>query len=228
MTDEDALAALEGAGDPAKAAEMASYHKAPRRYLGVANPQIDALVAAWRAERDVAGRVRLAAALWDSDLHEARLAAAKLLIQARIPEDEPLVWAELQRWVPQFDAWAMADHACKAIERRLVAVPERLDAVARWTEEPNMWVRRAALVATLPWTKQNHPSPAESAARERILDWAAALVADRDWFMQKAVAWWIRSLSAHDPARARAFLDGPGAGLKPFARRDAARRMGPS
>ncbi len=228
MTDEDALPALEAAGDPAKAAGMAARHKAPRRYLGVASPEIDALVAGWRAERDVAGRVRLAAALWDSDLHEARIAAAKLLTQARIPADEPLVWAEVLRWVPQFDAWAIADQACKAAERRLVAAPERLDLVEAWTRDPDRWVRRAALVATLPWTRRNHPSPAETAARERILGWAAALAGDRDRLVRTAVSGWIRSLSAHDPARARAFLDGPGAGLTPSARSDAGRGIDPA
>lgn len=221
----EALATLRAVADPAKAAEMAAYHKAPREYLGIGVPVIEAAVAGWRAVADLPARVALAAALWDSDIHEARLAAAKLLTQARLGDGDPLVWAEFQRWVPAFDAWAIADHACKAGERRLVAVPERLDLVEPWVGDANMWVRRAALVATLPWTRQNHPTPTEEAARDRILGWAAALAADRDWFIQKAIGWWLRSLSLHDPARVTAFLAGPGTALKPFARREATRRM---
>ena len=34
-----------------------------------------------------------------------------------------------------------------------------------------------------------------------------------------AVAWWLRDLSKHDAARAEAFLDGPGQGLKNFAKK---------
>lgn len=226
MTPEDALGALRAAADPAKAVDMAAYHKAPRVYLGLANPAIDAAVADWRAALDLPGRVALAARLWDSDLHEARIAAAKLLTQARLGDGDPLVWAEFLRWVPDFDAWAIADTACKAGERRLVADPSRLDTVETWTLDPNKWVRRAALVATLPWTKQNHPDGAERAARDRILGWAADLVADRDWFIQKAIGWWLRSLSLHDPARVTAFLAGPGTNLAPFARREAQRRPG--
>ena len=225
MSPNGALDALRALGDPTKAAEMAAYHKAPREYLGVAVPAIEALVADWRATRDVAGLVALAGGLWDSDVHEARVAAAKLLTKARYPEYEALVWAEFLRWVPTFDAWAVADHACKAGERRLVADPDRLDVVETWTTDANRWVRRAALVATLPWSKSNHPSPAETGARERILGWAAGYVSDPDRFIQKAVAWWLRSLSIHDADRARAFLDGPGRDLKPFARKDAARRI---
>jgi len=227
VTPADARAALEAAADPVKAPEMAAYHKAPRGYLGLVLPAMEPLVADWRGSLDVPGRVALARGLWDSDVHEARIAAAKLLTQARIREAEPLVWAEVLRWVPSFDAWAVADHACKAIDRRLVADPARLDIVETWTADPTMWVRRAALVATLPWTKARHPSPQEAAARDRILGWAAGYVADHDWFIQKAVGWWLRSLAPHDPDRVRAFLAGPGRGLKPFARREAERRLPP-
>ena len=220
-----ALDALRALADPAKAAELASYHKAPRDYLGVPVPAIKALVADWRAALAVPDLVALAAGLWDSDIHEGRVAAAKLLTRARYHDHEPLVWDEFLRWVPTFDAWAIADHACKVGERRLTADPDRLDVVESWTSDPNLWVRRAALVATLPWTKSNHPSAAETAARDRILGWAAGYVSDPDWFIQKSVSWWLRSLSIHDPDRVRAFLDGPGRDLRPFARKDAASRL---
>lgn len=219
-----ALDALKSLGDPQKASEMARYHKAPRVYLGIANPQIDALCKEWRADLDIAGRLSLATTRWDSDIHEARVAAAKLLTQARIKGDAD-VWAEITRWVTQFDAWAVADHACSAGSRRLVAQPARLDEIEAWTVSDSMWVRRAALVMTLPWTKQNHPSKDELAARDRILGWAAGYVTDPEWFIQKSISWWLRSLSKHDPDRVRAFLEQYGAWMKPFALKDAARTL---
>lgn len=220
-----ALDGLTALADPLRAAEMRAYHKAERVYLGLGVPCVEALVAEWRLDASVPERVALAADLWDTDIHEARIAAAKLLTQARLGPEDPLVWDEFLRWLPGFDAWAIADHACKAGERRLAADPARLDIVEGWITDPNRWVRRAALVATLPWSKQNHPSSEETAARERILGWAAHLVADRDWFIQKSIGGWLRALSIHDPERVRAFLAGPGADLKSFARRDAARRL---
>lgn len=223
---ETALPLLEALADPASAAEMAAYHKAPRRYLGVPVPQVEALAAEWRAEASLDDRIALAAALWDSDIHEARVAAAKLLTQARIRPDEA-VWTLVQSWVPQFDAWALADHACKAIDRRLVADPTRLDTVEGWITHPNMWTRRAALVSTLPWTKQNNPTPADLAIRDRVLGWAATLAPERDWFIQKAIAWWLRELSKHDPERVRAFLAAHGERMKAFARVEAGRLLEP-
>jgi 3-methyladenine DNA glycosylase AlkD len=219
-----ALAALEALADPGKAAAMAEYHKVARRYLGVPVPLLEPLVAGWRAALDLDGRVALAAALWASDLHEARLAAAKLLTQARIRPDAA-VWDLFLSWVPQFDAWALADHACKVGERRVMADLARLDEVERWTVSEHLWTRRAALVVTLPLARLNHPRPAERAARDRVLGWASGFVADRNWFIQKAVAWWLRDHSRHDPAAVSAFLAGPGQGLKPWAQREAARHL---
>ena len=93
----------------------------------------------------------------------------------------------------------MADHACDAGNRRLIADPARLDQVETWTTIENMWTRRAALVMTLPWTKQNFPKPADLAIRDRVLGWAAQLVTDKDWFIQKAIAWWLRDLGQTRP-----------------------------
>jgi 3-methyladenine DNA glycosylase AlkD len=225
VTGPEALAALEARGDAKKADEMAAYHKASRRYLGVQVPEIESLVDEWRAAATLDDRLALASALWDTDVHEARVAAAKLLIQARIrPDDEP-AWRLIASWVPTFDAWAVADHASKAGERRLVADPRRLDEVETWVASGHLWTRRAALVMTLPWTRDRFPKPADLAVRERVLGWCELLAPDRDWFIQKAVAWWLRDLSKKDPDRVRAWLDAYGATLKPFARKEAARHL---
>jgi 3-methyladenine DNA glycosylase AlkD len=226
ITTKTAIAQLRAAGDPAKAADMHKYHKVDRPYLGVANPVIDAHVKEWRAEVDLEERLALAKGLWKGNTHEGRVAAAKLLTQARIRPDDAGAWALIASWVPDFDAWAVADHACIAGQKRLVADPTRLDEVEAWTTSDHMWTRRAALVMTLPWTKQNHPKPADLAIRERILGWAAGDVTDHDWFIQKSIAWWLRELSKHDPDRVRAFLEKHATDMKPFAVKEAGRKLG--
>lgn len=224
MTLDDALNALKAKAQPGRDAEMAAYHKVDRPYLGVANPDTNDLVKTWRQSLDVAARLPLAKALWDTNIYEARLAAAKLFTQARMrPDDE--IWALLVRWVPDFDSWAIADHVAMAGQKRLMADPSRLDEVETWTTSDQFWTRRAALVFTLPWTKQNFPKPAELVARDRILGWAASYVDDPEWFIQKAVAWWLRDLSRHDPDRVIAFLEQYGSRMKPFAQKEAARHL---
>lgn len=224
MTLDAALEALQAGREPGRADGMAAYHKQSRDVLGIPNPYLNDLARTWRQNLSVPERVALADKLWQTNVFEARIVAAKTLTQARIKDDDA-VWRLIALWVPDFDSWAIADHACNAGERRLVADPSRLDEVEGWTRSDHMWTRRAALVITLPWTKQNHPSAEDLAIRDRVLGWAAAYADDRDWFIQKAVAWWLRDLSKHDPDRTRMFLNAHGLRLKPFARKEAAKYL---
>ncbi|NNU81098.1 DNA alkylation repair protein [Halovulum dunhuangense] len=221
------LPRLAAMADPARAGEMAEYHKTRRPVLGVSNPQIIELVGGWRAERAVCDWVREAQALWTSGIFEARIAAGKLLVKARIPDPEmdQAVWETVAAWAPDFDGWAIADHAAEAGSRRVMADLSRLDRLEGWLWEENVWMRRAALVFSLPLAKLNHPSQAEAAARARVLGWAARLTADRDWFIQKAIATWLRTLAKHDADAVRGFLAAHGAALKAFARREAERGL---
>ena len=81
------------------------------------------------------------------------------------------------------------------------------------------------MVFTLPWAKQNHPKPHEREARERILGWAERYADDREWFIQKSIAWWLRDLSKRDPDRVHAFLEQNGLRMKAFARKEAAKYL---
>lgn len=220
-----ALAELRAAADPDRAAGMAAYHMTDREVLGLGMEPLDGIVAGWRAALPAAAdRAGLAAGLWETGVFEARLAAGRLLVQARMREDAP-VWALIRDWVPQLDGWAIADQLAAAGSRRLVQHPERLDEVEGWVASDHLWTRRAALVFTLPWTKDRHPSAEDLARRERILDWAAEIAGSREWFLQKAVAWWLRDLSKRDPERVRRFLAEQEGRLAPWAAREAARHL---
>jgi len=223
---EDAIATLHLQGNAVKAAEMAAYHKTPRPFLGVANPVIDAAAKEWRAELSLQDRLTLASQLWDSNIHEARVAAAKLLVQARIRPDDG-AWALICAWVPQLDGETIADHVCGAGSRRLLADPTRVDEIEAWTTSDHIWTKRAALVMTLPWTKMNNPKPADLAIRERVLGWAAEYTNETTWGIQKSVSSWLRELGRHDAERVYAFLDAHGDKMKPSLRKDAGRGLPP-
>lgn len=222
MTLDDALIALRNVAEDGRAAGMADYHKVPREYLGLPNPAINDLAKEWRGVLSIEERVALADQLWKTNIFEARLAAAKLLTQARISPDQA-VWNLIVSWVPDFDSWAIADHAMMAGQKRLVADPSRIEEVESWTKSDVHWTRRAAMVITLPYTKQNHPKPDELAIRKRVLGWAVRYVEDPEWFIQKSVAWWLRDLSKHDASRVEYFLANHAKKMKPFARKEAAK-----
>ena len=225
MTPEAALAEIGAHGDATRAEGAKGYHKTDRVFLGTPNPVLNDLTKAWRQTLDLDTRLALADGLWQSDVHEGRIAAAKLLTQARIRPDDEAAWQLIVTWVPDFDSWAIADHTCMAGQKRLVTDPSRLRLVEGWTDSDHLWTKRAALVITVPWAKQNNPKPDEREAREQILAWAATYVADKNWFIQKSVAWWLRDLSKRDARRVSQFLEAHGADMLPFARKEAAKYL---
>ena len=224
MTVDEALAAL--GSDPDKAAEMARHHKVGRAYLGVTTPAIEAVAKTWRETLDLDARLALAADLWASDVHEGRIAAARLLTQARIRPDDSAAWDMITAWVPACDGAAIAEQVAIAGQKRLVAEPARFDALADWVTADHLWTRAAVLAFTLPWTKQNNPKPADLALRDRALDWAGRLAGDPHKVIQTALVDWLASLAKHDPAIAQAFVDRHGAAMKPYALKSARHRLG--
>lgn len=202
--------------DATHAAKIAAQHKSGRETLGLRPAQIDALVAEWRAARDVAGRVALAGALWDADIHEARIAAAKLLTQARLRPDEA-AWALIDSWVPALDGVAVADAVSAAGQRRVT--PDRLTAMLAWIESRNPWVRRSLLTMTQPLARMPHPKFDDLELRERVLEAAALLAGDGHGAVQQALGAWLRDLARRDPPRAEVFAAQHE--LKPLARRAA-------
>ena len=224
MTLEDAIEAMKAHIEPGRAEQMKAYHKIDREYFGIANGPLDDLAKDWRRSLTLENRVEIASQLWDTNVYECRVLAGKLLTQARIRPDDT-VWEILKSWPKDFDSWAIADHASMAGQRRLSADWSRLDDIEEWAKSEHMWTKRAALVTTLPLTKNRNPSDAELEMRERVLGWAASYVEDQQWFIQKAVAWWLRDLYKRDPERVAQFLEHHGNQMKAFARKEASKYL---
>ena len=223
MLIEDAIAALQISGVPEKIAEMRAYHKVNRAYWGLEKKVLDDQVRSWRQELPLGERLKLASDLWESNAHEGRICAAKLLTQSRIRPDDVSSWALIKSWVPDLDSSIISDHLCLAGQRRLNFDSSRIQEVEAWTLSPHMWTRRAVLVITLPWTKHRNPKPNNLAIREQVLKWIAIYVDDHDTFIQRSVAWWLCELSRKDPERVAAFMAEHGHKMRNFARKDASR-----
>ena len=211
------VAALRAAADVDRAAQEKCYQKSSWEHWGVAVPRMDAAIRATVADLGQSDSLTLAAQLWREPVWDLRIVAARVLARKAVAPDAD-VWAFVTRRMGDLDGWAVADNLAVVGGRCLLADPARLDVVAPWVDSPHLWTRRAALVFTLPWTK-------ESRDPERMLGWAARLAPDRQWFIQKAIGWWLRELSKRDPQRVRRFLDEQGAPLMAVARREATKYL---
>lgn len=188
------LEALRAAGDPVRAAHDARYLKSPREHWGVPVPAARRVAAG--AGRRI-GRVdllALTARLWLAGPYDGCLCSALLLDRHAamlLPQDLPMI----EERVRQAGTWALVD---VLVPRPLAAIDlvdgtATTEALDRWAADPDFWLRRAALLAHL------MPLRRGLAGWPRFTGYADALLADREFFVRKAIGWVLRETARHDP-----------------------------
>jgi len=211
------LARLRELGSLERATQEKRYQKSVHEHWGVSLPNMDRAVRECLAGADEDELLALCARLWREPVWDLRIVAGRVLGSKAIKPDER-VWRFILERMPDLDGWAIADNLQGAASRCLLADPRRLDVVEIWVESQHLWTRRASLVFTLPWTEAGLDP-------ERMLGWASRLLADREWFIQKAVGWWLRSLSKTSPERVETFLRAHDGAVKGVALREATKYL---
>lgn len=176
MTVEEALAELRSMADPQAREDMARFGIETGRALGISVPRLRAL--AKRAGRDH----RLAAGLWASGLHEARILAAMVDDPAKVTP------AQMDRWANAFDSWDLVDGVCTLFE----ATPYAREKALAWSGHEKEYVKRAAFTLIAYFAIHD-----KRAADEEILAFLPVIrreAGDDRNFVKKAVNWALRNI----------------------------------
>lgn len=183
MTCREILDHLRSIGVPANLTGMARYGIRTDHALGVPMPAMRAL--ARRAGRDHA----LAAELWASEVHEARIMAALV--------DEPakVTAGQMDAWVKGLDSWDVCDHVCNNL---FVRTPHAWGKARRWATSRAEFTRRAAfaLMASL----AVHDKTAGDAEFLALLPLIEQAAGDERNYVKKAVNWALRQIGKRNAA----------------------------
>lgn len=182
---------------PERAEGERRYLKSSLEHLGASVPAIRKVATAVYRERPTMSHdelVRLVEELWARPVHERRLAAIELMTLADSElsaADAPL----LEQLLRESGTWALVDPLAVRVAGGLVErEPAAWDAtVRRWANDPQMWIRRASLLAHL----QGLRSGAGDFDRFGAL--AAGLLDEREFFIRKAIGWVLRETGRHRP-----------------------------
>lgn len=193
------------------------YHKSSREHWGISAPVRNTLVRKCTKSLSEQELLSLAKKLWETNLFDLMIFAATILSHPKVKPTHEL-WTIILHFLKSVDGWALEDQLAKSAWKCILADESLLDEVEKWTQSSNFWMRRAALVYTLPFAKPGR-NP------ERMLGWAALYAKDSEWFIQKAIGWWLRILGEHDPKRVIVFLHSQWEYLKGVARKEATRKL---
>ncbi len=216
--------ALAGAADPAKAPAMQAYMKSAMPYRGVQAPQARRLfreVILGHPLPDRATWADTVRALWDGATHREERYGALAVAGHRLyrAHQDPQT-LDLYRHLVVTGAWwdYVDDIAAHKVGPILRAHPGQVrPVVLAWSTDPVLWLRRTAILSQL----------GSKGATDR--DLLAACIepnlADREFFVRKAIGWALRNLARTDPDWVRRYVRDQGDRLSPLSRREATRHL---
>lgn len=221
---EDLRARLLPRADPERSAGMRRYLKTTQPMFGVSQADLRAVLRALRADRapaDHAAWEAGARSLWAVPEREGRYAAIDWLVAWKRerwlgPGDLPMLEAFVREgaWWDLVDALAAKAVGRVVLEHREAARPVLL----RWIEDPDLWIRRTAILCQLTHRDQTDVP--------MLLDFCRRQESDRTFWIRKAIGWALRQHARTDPAVVRAFLAERGDRLSGLSRREAGKHLG--
>ena len=193
MTAPEILAALRAQANPKNVAGMARYGISAKGTLGVPVAEIRRLA-------KQAGRShQLAAELWASGIHEARILATIVEEPARVTR------RQMNRWARDFDSWDVCDQACQNLFRY---TPLAWAMAAQWAGARREFPRRAAFALMAGLAVKAKDAPDEDF--EALLPLIARAATDERNLVKKAVNWALRAIGKRNPHLRRAAIAAAG------------------
>jgi 3-methyladenine DNA glycosylase AlkD len=214
--------ALQDAADPARGAGAHAYMKSAIPFLGVRVPEVRRLTVAAAATHPFDSLDQLRATvleLWrGATVREERYAAIDLTGLRMASRD--LQMLPLYEEIIRTGAWwDFVDGVAPRIGVLLKAHRPAITAVLRgWGRDGDFWIRRASITAQL--------KAKADTDRDLLREVIEANLADREFFIRKAIGWALREFGKTDPEWVRAFVAEHGGGLSPLSSREAVRNLG--
>lgn len=218
MTLKDFISALKKVRDPKRALWDAGYHKSTREHWGIKVPDLEPIVKEAVKKLDESQLLILVQELWNTGIFDLMISAARILADTKVSGSKE-VWTLVKSFMKDVDGWALEDTLARAAWKCIDENPRLLDELDKWSTHKNFWMRRAVLIFTLPFAKPGKDP-------KRMLGWAAQYANDREWFIQKAIGWWLRDLGAHNPERVIQFLNDHWDKLQYVAKKESTRKLG--
>ena len=164
-------------------AGMARFGINPEGTLGVPMPKLRAMA------RSLGKDHQLAAGLWDSGIHEARILASLV--------DEPSLVTEsqMEQWVSDFDSWGVCDQVCMNL---FSETPFAWEKANEWTKRDEEFVKRAGF--TMMAVLAVYDKKAKDRDFVSLLPIIKKGSTDERNFVRKAVNWALRQIGKRNIA----------------------------
>lgn len=214
-------ALLRHEADPVRAAGAQAYMKSELPSLGVRVPEVRRIVASAVSGTPLESGDQLRATalhLWrNSTVREERYAAIDLTGNRMVRRDLHMlpVYEEIIRTGAWWDfADGVSGRICALLQAHR---PEMTAVLLGWSNDADLWIRRASITAQL-----KAKEATDTALLARVIE---VNLADKEFFVRKAIGWALREYAKTSPEWVRAFVAQHASDMSPLSRREALRRL---
>lgn len=214
---------LEREADPARAVGMQAYMKSTMPYHGVPMPRVRAVATSVFADvrlNDCDEWRREVLAIWrGAKFREERYASLMLAADRRFracrdPESLPI----FEEMIVSGAWWDYVDEAAHLIGEMLREHPREIRPVMRaWSTDANMWKRRVSIICQNAFKKETDLRLLYANIEPNL--------ADREFFIRKAIGWALRAYAWTDPAEVARYVRENGSRLSSLSAREALKNV---
>jgi 3-methyladenine DNA glycosylase AlkD len=207
-----------------KASGMQAYMKSAMPYYGINLPEVRALSKEVFAEEPITSCHQWQSALLDlwrnARYREERYAALELLSLRRHRDCwTPHLMPMLEEMIISGAWWDLVDALAPVVGELLRKYPREIRPVMRaWSTDPNQWKRRVSIICQLSFKRETD--------LELLYANIEANLADRDFFIRKAIGWALRQYAWTDPKEVARYVAAHESQLSGLSRREALKNIG--
>jgi len=213
---------MAAAGDPLRALGMQAYMKSTMPYYGLRLPQVRTICReVLNGEAMSCDEWRQAILdLWRGARHREERYAAQFLLEMKRHQDclTPQDMKMLEELVVTGAWWDLVDELAMVIGGLLHKYPKPLrPLMRRWSTDPNLWKRRVSIICQLSFKRETD--------LELLYSNIEPNLADRDFFIRKAIGWALRQYAWTDPKEVARYVRAHEAQLSGLSRREALKNI---
>ena len=211
---------LEAYSDPSRIVKIAADHPTSMRVLGLKVADMRKVIDLWRKKLSTFTDeqwIDLATELVDKDVLECQIVAYEFLWENKKVLDA-LTANQILALGINLDNWASVDIYCTCITGYSWRKGKLQDQdIENWARSENRWLRRTALVSTVPLNLRARGGTGDAVKTLAICN---LLVSDKDDMVVKALSWALRELSKSDREAVTGFMELHQGRLHPRVKRE--------
>jgi len=198
--------------------------KSTMPYYGIPSAQVDAICKRVFGEHPFPSCGDWTAAildLWRGARHrEERYASIRLLsVKAHRSCWTPALMPVLEEMIVTGAWWDYVDSVAQVVGELLRSHPKEIRPVMRaWSKDPNLWKRRVSIICQVSFKKDTD--------LELLYANIEPNLADRDFFIRKAIGWALRAYAWTDPKELARYVREHESELSGLSRREALKNIG--